>query len=1215
LEQYSDSLIYFFKQKNDTANSIRCIKIADSLLKTYKQKDDTIYADFLYRKAVIISTLGEPDTLLLKKSLSIWEECIIKNDVKLMKIFYFLGNNYAILSKNNSNENYYDSCNLYLSKSFKLIKSHSLQSISNYKGILHTLALINYWYLKDFKLASYYSQEYIDFTQISGLDIFDFNYVDAFKFMGAREKVEEVLKSFIDKYYEIKKDSPEILFKIYFELVSNKFSNEENKINFNQEILDYGIKAIDLYEKSNLSHKLEYSLLCTYLVDLFNAKNDKENAKKYRILDYLKKYKNEESNLEDQVRYYFDIEDLSNFKKSFDKYENELIKENNYNDLLGLYKYSIDLFARNKIFTKEIILNQIDVINQNRSNLTNDNKVILNLTLAKTYIICGMFSKALSLCNENLYVPSIKDKLDFYYFKSIGETSLGKFEDAKNSIDSAINIASNYYGKDDVRILPLYSNLITLDIDANNNYLYKLANKIIKSIYEAKLEKKTETAQLWSAIGTVMLRVNNTQDAYNYFQKAIEILDNDGPNRNPFYYYSTLLQLASVSILRNNYDQANFFLKKAKKSIDSLSWLNDIASADYYQTLGFFNFYQDKFYDANESFQKSLKLYKDSTFGEIRLYSLLCEYFNSGDYHNALAKLEKQYKENKGYTFFLYLFNYGLKDKSKARDLLFDQLNMYISESSQYYHLFSTEEKENLYKNNSIYFELLNSYLEENDNDFLNQYIKLRFYSKAILQESTFNSNYDYRLNSDLLSEYKNNNNTVNKAIENNLFDTLNIEILKSRNREIERLIPKEIKPLELPDTKKLQNVLKADEAYIEIVRINKQNEINLRYPKELINYFSDKIFYGAIIIRKDSAPKFIFLDTTNNLELKYSKAFKLKVASKEKDEDSYKYLFEKLDLELNDVNKIYIVNDGIYHTINLESIYNPKRGKFIIDYLKIEQITNINRLINKFSDAKINPDSKFILFGNPKYNIEQIDSITIPVAIERGIDDSAILEIKNSIKLSPLQGTHYEILNIKEKLDNYQYSVQSYTADSASEENIKNISSPYLLHIACHGYFLNSKGASSAKSRISNIYNRFNEIDPYLRSGLLLAGAENTLNYNFIRNNMENGILTASEVKELNLKNTELVILSACETGLGTNIVGEGVIGLPRAFMIAGAKKVIMSLWPISDIKTQQMMIFFYNNWIVKKMNIEDALYVAKKEIKQIFPEPYYWAGFVLIQ
>jgi CHAT domain-containing protein len=137
---------------------------------------------------------------------------------------------------------------------------------------------------------------------------------------------------------------------------------------------------------------------------------------------------------------------------------------------------------------------------------------------------------------------------------------------------------------------------------------------------------------------------------------------------------------------------------------------------------------------------------------------------------------------------------------------------------------------------------------------------------------------------------------------------------------------------------------------------------------------------------------------------------------------------------------------------------------------------------------------------------------------------------------------------------------------------------------------------------------------DSYLKSGLLFAGAQNTLDGNS-SSILNNGILLAEEVKSLNLKNTELVVLSACETGLGEFSISEGVKGLQRAFMIAGAKSVIMSLWEVDDQSTQILMTLFYKNWIKNKLSKVDALKFAKIELKKIKPQPYYWAGFVLLE
>ena len=112
-----------------------------------------------------------------------------------------------------------------------------------------------------------------------------------------------------------------------------------------------------------------------------------------------------------------------------------------------------------------------------------------------------------------------------------------------------------------------------------------------------------------------------------------------------------------------------------------------------------------------------------------------------------------------------------------------------------------------------------------------------------------------------------------------------------------------------------------------------------------------------------------------------------------------------------------------------------------------------------------------------------------------------------------------------------------------------------------------------------------------------------------------DDGILTAYEAAGLNLSNTELVVLSACETGLGEMMNSQGVYGLQRSFMLAGAKAVLMSLWKIDDNATQQLMTHFYRAWLAHpERGKQSALREAEIKLRDQFPQPYYWGAFVLI-
>jgi CHAT domain-containing protein len=177
-------------------------------------------------------------------------------------------------------------------------------------------------------------------------------------------------------------------------------------------------------------------------------------------------------------------------------------------------------------------------------------------------------------------------------------------------------------------------------------------------------------------------------------------------------------------------------------------------------------------------------------------------------------------------------------------------------------------------------------------------------------------------------------------------------------------------------------------------------------------------------------------------------------------------------------------------------------------------------------------------------------------------------------------------------------------------------------VHIATHGFHLPFQDHSDLDSIINN--NSTYEDDMLQRCGLVFAGANNVaLGNRNIPDDIEDGILSASEIANLDLFNTELVVMSACQTGLG--MVGDdGVFGLQRAFKKAGAQSVMMTLWSVDDKVTQKLMTEFYKG-LMYGLSKYDALKNAQQQIRQMTftnstgerhsgNNPYYWAPFVIL-
>jgi CHAT domain-containing protein len=218
------------------------------------------------------------------------------------------------------------------------------------------------------------------------------------------------------------------------------------------------------------------------------------------------------------------------------------------------------------------------------------------------------------------------------------------------------------------------------------------------------------------------------------------------------------------------------------------------------------------------------------------------------------------------------------------------------------------------------------------------------------------------------------------------------------------------------------------------------------------------------------------------------------------------------------------------------------------------------------------------------------------------------------------LPGTHAEGERVAALL-----GVRAWLGAEALEARLKGRRSPRLLHLATHGFFLQDQqrdpqqdlrnlGLAGSGLAFGGGPGRLSgplPENPLLRSGLALAGANTWLRHGALPPEAEDGLLTAEDVAGMDLLDTELVVLSACETGLGEVQTGEGVFGLRRAFIVAGAKTLVMSLWKVPDEQTRELMVDFYAR-VLGGVGVADALREAQLALRQKYPDPYFWGAFI---
>jgi CHAT domain-containing protein len=403
-----------------------------------------------------------------------------------------------------------------------------------------------------------------------------------------------------------------------------------------------------------------------------------------------------------------------------------------------------------------------------------------------------------------------------------------------------------------------------------------------------------------------------------------------------------------------------------------------------------------------------------------------------------------------------------------------------------------------------------------------------------------------------------------------------------------------------------VQQQLKKGEVAVEMIRTE-------YYDKK----WTDSVVYIALIVKPETKnhPEIVVLADGNAMEKRGITYYRNCIKFTQKDELSYNKFWKPIRDKIGTAQKVYFSADGVYHQLNLLTLQNPETGKYVSEENNIQLVSNTKDLVlfNKPKQLQKNfKDYQLHLFGFPDYgdktNFTNKDRSTFAIPL-----DSTQRFFDASGSISKLPGTKTEVENIGNFAKTQNLKTFIYTNKQASEDNLKKLSNPDILHIATHGFFLADVPMTNEDDRIAWREREVHIENPLLRCGLLLAGAQEGLK-NGEQEGKENGVLTAQEAMNLNLDHTDLVVLSACETGLGEIVNGEGVFGLQRAFQTAGAKTVLMSLWKVDDTATQEVMSLFYEHLLVKKLPKREAFTQAQNKLKEKYGSPYYWGAFVMV-
>ncbi|HOX02579.1 MAG TPA: CHAT domain-containing protein [Candidatus Paceibacterota bacterium] len=466
-----------------------------------------------------------------------------------------------------------------------------------------------------------------------------------------------------------------------------------------------------------------------------------------------------------------------------------------------------------------------------------------------------------------------------------------------------------------------------------------------------------------------------------------------------------------------------------------------------------------------------------------------------------------------------------------------------------------------------------------------------------------------------------------------------NVDKLESSQSEVERLT-REAELLEKDLARKsarfragqaatqigLTNILDAMEPGTALVEYVKYFRIGFELGSSNVPVDSRRFKYAAIVLEKDEAnPVAIDLGDATGIEglIEWHRDMLERLVSQHtsvvplirKSAMALEHaVWSPVKVRLRKAKRIYISPDGELNFVSFAGLCD-KSGRFVLEDYDLSYVSSGRDLLRQpLPRAGTDKEGGAVVFAAPDYGGQPTLQEALPITRSAAFR-SELADVRSfgGHRFGPLPQTKVEAGAIRELFGGHGAQVAVYVDEAASEARVKGTEGPRVLHFATHGFFLpdtgwDREGDESKTSRLEN---------PMHRSGLALAGANRTLEGLAPAAGGEDGLLTAEEVAGLELGGTELVVLSACESGLGEAKAGEGVLGLRRAFVRAGAENLVLALWKVDDEAARRLMTGFYKRRLGGQA-VWRALLEAQREMvvqertAGREPNPFYWAPFV---
>lgn len=784
---------------------------------------------------------------------------------------------------------------------------------------------------------------------------------------------------------------------------------------------------------------------------------------------------------------------------------------------------------------------------------------------AKIYNKQGKENEALRIFNKLLddykSTHAAKDK----YFKLYRSVADAYFENKAYRESIRFNLKALDANKDKeylFKVSQIYNKIIDAALKLDTKESDMVIKKVSDAMYalvlkQSKLKRYEMRFVGLEMVGDIFQKLGKYDEAaFAYSIIKNNNWDNEGEGRAE--QSPVLLKLASVKSKEGNYTQALTYIRQA---LDEQ-----------------IKFYGDKHTETGMIYDKMIQLYlKTEEYSEAYRYAQLS--FNI-------------FLRNRDQIFTLF----NRKEKEKYLKSNTDKINLLLNSSS--YYLSTLDKTKKSAEVDDTLHATMNAWLNYKGSIFDSENVIASLYldtKDKVLKESIENLVANKRR---LAKLYQ----SLPKPKEREQWK----KSIKDTEETIATIINKiSSKTSSLNEEEGLKSI-----SYKDIAKNLKENELYIDYAKAEEHYYvfslDNKGHINFIQIDVNSTKKIdtlvktfredvrVILDdaTITNERLKA-----LTIASKDKLSKLYELTLSKpLSKEVKNKQNLIISPDGALRLLPFEAMFNKETNKYLIEQKEIRYIPSGKELVRlyKYGKNKVvaQENNTTVIFSNPNFNakinnpdlIDQED-----LAITSNTSRAGIIKSLFRMRFAPLPGTKAEADSIKSTLKNEKLT--EYKEEAASESNLMKVKEPKILHIATHGFFINDNSIPN----------------PMLKSGIALSGANKS-----VIKGKSDGVVTALKLSGLDLRGTDLVVLSACQTGVVDINSTDSVSGLSKAFIQAGAKDIVMSLWSVNDEATKDLMSSFYQE-MQKDLNYAKALKNAKLKMIYKGMHPFYWAPFIV--